>query len=668
VNSPPVYRLPARRAGTAIYGLTVTQLSLAATGLTVLILATVILDGGAGVLVGTVALVVAVLLATVRVGGDPLHDLLPLLIRFTVTRPHRAARTRRAAAAGGGRLPGWLHGLDLLDADPGEAGLLTIDGEPPAVIHHRATGALSVVLDVRGGAFTLADPADQHHRLAAWAGVLAQTARDPAVLSLGFTVHTDHIRPDPPPPPAGPTLVGTGTGTGTGTGSRRRRRGDGDRSGGSGAAAALASYHRLLVDTLVQHHDLYLWLTIDPHRAARTHRRGPARATLVALQAATALASRARAAGLTVHGALSPARLVAAILTQLDPHAPSPPAPDADAPDDNAPDADVTNDAAPAVGASRRHLTAVASDRPSTAPTAPPLLAATGTAPSVGLAARAALPGARLPAHPSVPARAIAPVAALANSAAFDHGAQRRAPASPPPPIATTPATAHSHQQTPNSAGGTNQRPFRADRRRRAAGTRRSALPARSWPRATAEDGLARPAAEVRAYWDAVRVGATWHRVFRVAAWPTGPLQPGWLDPLLHEAPAGRTLTTAFTPIAPAASRRRLHHDTAAIDLAIQLRDRHAVRVPVHLTRARDELDQRDAELGAGHPELAHLTLLGLAAPDRAALDAASAQLVDLAARAGIVDLRPLHGRHHHALPATLPLGLTPRRPPPGAV
>jgi hypothetical protein len=170
---------------------------------------------------------------------------------------------------------------------------------------------------------------------------------------------------------------------------------------------------------------------------------------------------------------------------------------------------------------------------------------------------------------------------------------------------------------------------------------------------------------EVR--WDAVRTGGTWHRLFWVAAWPTVPLHPGWLDPVLHETPAARTLTVAFTPLTARASRRRINHDTAAVDLALQIRDRHAVRVPDQLARAHDDIRQRDAELSAGHPELAYLALVDLAAPDHDTLDTASAELADLAARAGIVDLRPLHGRHHHALPAALPLGLTVRRPHPGA-
>ncbi|MDT3444466.1 SCO6880 family protein [Pseudofrankia sp. BMG5.37] len=665
MSSPPVYRLPPRRAGTALYGLTVSQLTLTATGVTSLILATVLVGGRAGVLTGTAALVVAVLLATVRLGGETLHDLLPLLLRFALAGPRRRVAARRTAAAGAG-LPGWLPGLDLLTVDPTAAA--TVDGAPAVVLRHRRSGAFTVVLDIRGGPFTLAEPADQHRRLAAWAGVLAQTARDPAVRTLGFTVHTPPPPPPPPPtpppppappgPPAHPAPRRADHPTGTGTAAVVDLASSG-RTGEAGAAAAAASYRRLLADTLLQQHDLRLWLTIDPHhthdthRADRTRRRG-AYPELVAVAAAAALAARARAAGLTVHGALSQARLIADILTQLDPHTPNPDA-----------TADPGDDPEPLTAAARRHLTVVTDNEAPRAAAPLPTLAATGTAPSVGLAARAGLPGARpVPPRPRTPASAPAPASGPATAGATARPRRSTTGAAAEARLAMAP----SPQPEQTSDDPANPEPGSDPRRRRATRDRHRlsplAPPRRGHPPA---NDPARPAAELAAYWDAVRVGATWHRVFRIATWPAGPLHPGWLDPLLHESPPGRTLTTALTPIPPAASRRRLNHDTAALDLAIQIRDRHAVRIPVHLTRARDDIDRRDAELSAGHPELAYLTLIDLAAPSRPALDTATAELVDLAARAGITDLRPLHGRHHHALAATLPLGLTPRRPHPGA-
>jgi len=175
-------------------------------------------------------------------------------------------------------------------------------------------------------------------------------------------------------------------------------------------------------------------------------------------------------------------------------------------------------------------------------------------------------------------------------------------------------------------------------------------------------DGL-----RMQASWDAMRIGATWHRVFWIAGWPTGVLHPGWLDPLLHEVPCVRTLAVAMRPVPWRASRRRINTDSVSIDTAVHLRDRHTVRVPVGLAQAHDDIDRRDAELSAGYPEYAYLGLIDVAAPSRDELDDACAAIVDLAARCGIVDLRPLHGRHHRAWAATLPFGLVPRQSATGA-
>ncbi|WP_341477280.1 SCO6880 family protein [Frankia canadensis] len=172
---------------------------------------------------------------------------------------------------------------------------------------------------------------------------------------------------------------------------------------------------------------------------------------------------------------------------------------------------------------------------------------------------------------------------------------------------------------------------------------------------------------ETQAFWDAMRIGATWHRVFWIAGWPTGTLHPGWLDPLLHEVPCVRTLAVAMRPVPWRASRRRINSETVSVDTAVHLRDRHAVRVPVGLAQAHDDIDRRDAELSAGYPEYAYLGLIDVAAPGRDELDDACAAIIDLAARCGIVDLRPLHGRHHRAWAATLPFGLVPRQSTTGA-
>jgi hypothetical protein len=159
-----------------------------------------------------------------------------------------------------------------------------------------------------------------------------------------------------------------------------------------------------------------------------------------------------------------------------------------------------------------------------------------------------------------------------------------------------------------------------------------------------------------------VEIGATWHRLYWVSQWPATGLHPGWLDPLLHEAPAARTLAVAMEPVPPRASRRRINSESVSVDTALAMRDKHGFRIPAHLARAHEDIDRRDAEIHAGFPEYAYLGLLDVTGADRPGLDEAGAAVVDLAARCGIADLRPLHGQHHLAWPATLPFGLAPRQ------
>ncbi|WP_239312441.1 SCO6880 family protein [Frankia sp. Cj3] len=160
--------------------------------------------------------------------------------------------------------------------------------------------------------------------------------------------------------------------------------------------------------------------------------------------------------------------------------------------------------------------------------------------------------------------------------------------------------------------------------------------------------------------WTAVRVDSTWHRVFWVARWPALGLEPDWLDPLLLHAPCVRAVTVVLEPVSLRASRRRINAESVTIDGQVAIRERHAFRVPVHLTRAHAQVDQRETELAAGFPEYGYLALIDVAAPSREELDEASNTMIDLAAQCGVTELRPLHGRHDAAFAAALPLGRAP--------
>lgn len=168
----------------------------------------------------------------------------------------------------------------------------------------------------------------------------------------------------------------------------------------------------------------------------------------------------------------------------------------------------------------------------------------------------------------------------------------------------------------------------------------------------------------MHAFWDAVRVGGAWHRSWWVSGWPDAVTHTQWLAGLLSDPAGVRTITTFYEPVALRASRRRITADAVALDSQLQLRHKHDFRVPVHLHHAQADIDQREAELGAGWCEYAHLTLITITAPDPDTLDRDCQTLLDQAAQAGITGLHPLHARHDHAWAASLPLGRCPDREP----
>ncbi|EFC79900.1 hypothetical protein [Parafrankia sp. EUN1f] len=508
----PVYRLPPRRTGTALFGASSVQVSLLAVGVGGLAAGPALLGPPAGVFAGATVLLTCLILGFARVEGHLLITLIPIiagyLLRASIptagdnddasTPPGLGDPPTVGRADTGGsaaELPRCLRALELLR--PHTDDVPTIDGHPLGLLRDRRTGAVTVVVDVRGGSFGLAAADEQHRRIAGWAHVLSQSARDPRVSQLGWTVRSGHR--DPPTSP--------------------------ERT----VTESEAAYRRIVEDTagFLLQHEIRLWMTIDPPRTGR-----PVNARTAALGATETLTARCRAAGLDVRGALS----ADGILRTVRDHA----------------DATSTHDAITVVD----------------------------VGPPGGPATRAHLP----------------------------------------PPTAAHPLPLSRQPSDPRDL-------------------------------------------IVESTWTAARIGETWHRVLWIAQWPAHALHPEWLSPLLHEAPGTRTLAVAMTPVPWRVSRRRLNSDSVSAQTAAALRDRHAFRIPAPLTHAHDDIDRRDAELTAGFPEFAYVGLLDLAAASRDDLDATTAATVELAARCGITDLRPLHGRHAAAWPATLPLGLAPRRP-----
>jgi hypothetical protein len=165
-----------------------------------------------------------------------------------------------------------------------------------------------------------------------------------------------------------------------------------------------------------------------------------------------------------------------------------------------------------------------------------------------------------------------------------------------------------------------------------------------------------------RSGWSHCHSDDTVHRGYAVCGWPRLALSADWLTPLLQNAPpagTARTLSLHARPVPPAAAARRARAETARVRLDAHDRTRLGFT-----PAAADELDLDDAtcteaELVAGYRLCELSGVLVISAPDLAQLEDAG-QLLRAHAGAHHLDLRPLHGRHQHALAAALPLGLHP--------
>lgn len=167
--------------------------------------------------------------------------------------------------------------------------------------------------------------------------------------------------------------------------------------------------------------------------------------------------------------------------------------------------------------------------------------------------------------------------------------------------------------------------------------------PAHAGPLAVAED------------WTAVRVDGSWHRAYLVADWPRVEVPASWLAGLLLCDGPTWTLTLSFEPVPARRARQAVERQAAKLSSDEEQRRRAGFRIGAMHRRHHEDLEEREAELVAGHAEYEYAGLVVVSATTLAALDDGGATLVAAAAGSG-VELRPLHGRHLRGLGCSLPV------------
>jgi len=155
-----------------------------------------------------------------------------------------------------------------------------------------------------------------------------------------------------------------------------------------------------------------------------------------------------------------------------------------------------------------------------------------------------------------------------------------------------------------------------------------------------------------------VQVDGSIHRGYWIEAWPRLDVPAAWMDLVLLGIQGTRTINLVFEPIAPSAAARAIDEAAIALETAEATKAKHGFRIRAADRRKREEVEQREHELVAGHGDLAYAGFFHVTATDLDALDELAADTEQTAAHAGVL-LRPLEGRHGAAWAASLPLGRT---------
>jgi hypothetical protein len=307
--SGPRYQLAARSTGTALFGLSVPQVTLVGVGVAV---AAALIRAG-GLSVGGAVSVAVVLGATLglafgRWNGRPIYESVPVVARFG----GRAVADQNlwfapvpvssvdGQAIGEAKLPRCLEGLEIRSVPRPDWAGSERSLTPMGLCVDRRSGTVTGVVSVKGSEFQLVADDDQHRRIFGWGRVLAQFAREaapvaricwhewscPAPLSEHLAWLAEHSDP---------------------------------------AAAAAPAYRDMIAGQTIQvaRHELRVTITVDPKRVAsgRSGRRAKRDAVTTALGLVKELTQRCRAEHLIVSPPLSPADIAEAVRVQGHPPA-----------------------------------------------------------------------------------------------------------------------------------------------------------------------------------------------------------------------------------------------------------------------------------------------------------------------------------------------------------
>jgi hypothetical protein len=278
------------------------QAAVVAAGTLIAVIALDATPSAGGALVGLLALVCAVTVATAPIGARSAEEWAPVLCAFAVRRLSRRQRFRSPLPARGFRVqdrgagaepgepavPAALRGVRILDAAYRERRI--------GIVSERGGRRLTAVIACRVIAFSLLDVADQERRLARWGSILSGIASTP-IRRLQWIERTAPARGD--------ELA-------------RWLQAERDPAVPLRGTPMIESYLELIGTTarVAQEHEILLAVQVDERRVRG---RGSAAVVRALIDETERIAQGLHAAEVTVLGALGPDQLARSMRTAFDP-------------------------------------------------------------------------------------------------------------------------------------------------------------------------------------------------------------------------------------------------------------------------------------------------------------------------------------------------------------
>jgi hypothetical protein len=158
-----------------------------------------------------------------------------------------------------------------------------------------------------------------------------------------------------------------------------------------------------------------------------------------------------------------------------------------------------------------------------------------------------------------------------------------------------------------------------------------------------------------REHWDHYQADGALHATYWIGGWPRTGVSSMFMESLLAQSAAVRTVAVTFEPLPPQRSTREIEAAITRDHADRELRARFGQSETARQRQAADATRRREAELAAGHAEVRLSGFVTVSGRDPDDLRRGCSDVLDHAARARL-ELHRLYGQQAEAFTFTLPL------------